>query len=74
MRKLTQPEIVHLIAGEFRCFGLGSLPTPNNPITAAMAERPPMFALGVEVAAVVRRVIELSDYQRTAPPPSGEGR
>lgn len=58
---MTADEITKRIASEFRCFGQGSAADDgNNLIAAATADRPPIFALGVDVQAVVERVIALS--------------
>lgn len=54
----TKEDIATLIAAEFRSFG-GGRRAANNPIAAALEDRPAAFALGVEVQAVVDRVIEL---------------
>ena len=42
---------------EFRCFG-GGFYHPGDPISIALAEKPAAFAAGVDVAEVVRFVLE----------------
>lgn len=54
------------IVQEFRCFGAGSNADRSNPIVHALAERPPVFALGVDVLSVVERVLQLSKQKRRA--------
>jgi hypothetical protein len=46
------------VAREFRCFGAGSPADTSNPIAAALADKPAAFAAGVDVAEVVRFVLE----------------
>lgn len=50
-------QITTAIARRFRCFGSGQA-SIGNPLSAALADGPPMFALGVDVAQVVRAVVE----------------
>jgi hypothetical protein len=57
---MTEKEIVTVITKEFRTFGGGTTPSGFNPIEQWLQDAPPQFAMGVDVAAVVRRVIELS--------------
>jgi hypothetical protein len=54
------------VARKFRCFGAGSPTDTSNPIAAALAEQPTAFAAGVDVADVVRFVLE-----RAAAPDGG---
>jgi hypothetical protein len=58
-------KIVPVIAAEFNSLGTGGS-SDGNPIAAALAERPPMFALGVDIEQVVTRVIQLMAEQRTS--------
>jgi hypothetical protein len=48
-------EITSKITARFRCFGGGR--TEGNPIAAALADKPPMFVAGVDVAEVVSFVL-----------------
>lgn len=56
---MTTEEIVATVAREFRCFGGGQGKDSGNPIAVATAEKPPFFALGVDVRSVVERVVAL---------------
>lgn len=52
-------QIVKDIAANFRCFGKGSRPVVfGNPISDALADKPPQFAAGVDVKEVVDYVIK----------------
>lgn len=50
--------IVNGITAQFRTFGGGSARAVASPISAAMQDGPPVFALGVDVREVVRFVME----------------
>lgn len=50
--------ITRKIGERFHTFGGGRTPTPGNPIAAALKDRPLIFAAGVDVADVVRFVLE----------------
>lgn len=52
--------IVKAVTERFNCFGRGAQTTGLNPIEAAMKDKPPAFALGVDVEQVVRFVLEAS--------------
>lgn len=52
--KLT--EIVEDLAKTFPSFGQGSTPAFNNPISIALKEKPPQFALGVDIQTIVEHV------------------
>ncbi len=58
---MTVQEIVAEVAETFPSFGQGSVATYNNPIATALAERPPMFAMGVDIEQVVRFVLNCKD-------------
>lgn len=49
-------KIVSEVADSFRCFG-GGKANEFNPISIALAEKPPMFAAGVDVRSVVEFVL-----------------
>ena len=51
-------EIVVLTAQAFTTFGGGCVRDTSNPIAMAMQNQPAQFALGVDVASVVRFVID----------------
>lgn len=57
MNDKTVDQITQIVASDFRCFGGGKY-TPNNPLSIAMADKPPMFAGGVDVREVVRTVLK----------------
>lgn len=50
--------IVNGITGRFRTFGGGSPRAVASPISVAMQDGPPVFAMGVDVREVVRFVME----------------
>lgn len=52
--------IVDRVKVAFRCFGDGR-GHGGNPIAAALADMPPQFAAGVDVADVVRFVLEQNE-------------
>lgn len=52
-----RPEIVDAIVKNFRCFGGGRV-SDSNPVAHWTKDAPPMFAMGVDVADVVRFVID----------------
>lgn len=54
----TAEDIATIIGSEFRTFGGGRTST-SNPITAALADEPLQFVVGVDVQDVVNRVLEL---------------
>ncbi len=51
-------EIVAEIAETFRCFGDGVIDAASDPVMAAAAAQQPFFAAGVDIAQVVRFVLE----------------
>lgn len=53
-------DIVSAVAAKFRTFGVGSSgpAVQGNPLASALADKPPVFALGVDVEEVVRFVLE----------------
>jgi hypothetical protein len=53
----TIDEIVAAVAANFSSFGGKSI-TPCNPISAALKDKPPMFAMGVDIEDVVRFVMD----------------
>ena len=56
----NEDDIVAILAHEFPSFGGGTVRSANNPIVHALQDNPPMFAAGVDIAAVVKRTRELS--------------
>jgi hypothetical protein len=56
----NEDDIVAIITHEFPSFGGGTVRSANNPISHALQDKPPMFAAGVDITAVVKRVRELS--------------
>jgi hypothetical protein len=58
---MKEAAIVQRISREFKTFGGEQKPSGFNPLEAWKAGKPPQFALGVDVAAVVRRVLELRE-------------
>ncbi len=52
-------ELTAKVRQNFRCFG-GGLYNPNNPISAALADKPAQFAAGVDVEEVVRFILKHS--------------
>jgi len=56
----NEDDIVAIIAHEFSSFGGGTVRSANYPIVHALQDNPPMFAAGVDIAAVVKRTRELS--------------
>ena len=54
-------DIVEIIASEFRSFGGGVVRSPDNPLSHALRDAPAQFAAGVDIADVVRRVLELNE-------------
>jgi hypothetical protein len=56
----NEGDIVAIIAREFPSFGGGVVGAGDNPISHALRNKPPMFASGVDIATVVKRVRELS--------------
>ena len=63
-----EAEIVSLIQRRFPTFGGESRKQDGNPLTHWLADKPAQFALGVDVAQVVRFVITAHDALRTADP------
>ena len=55
-------KITSTVAKCFRCFGGGNDGGGFNPIAAALAEQPPMFAAGVDVETVVACVLSESGH------------
>lgn len=53
-------QIVNHVAKHFRCFGAGTESNLGNPLSAAMKDKPPCFALGVDVQEVVEFVLKES--------------
>lgn len=53
----TNQAITNAVAKRFRSFGGGDA-TPDNPIAAALADRPPCFAACVDISDVVQFVLE----------------
>lgn len=53
------------VGGQFRCFGNGRV-TPGNPISAALADGPLLFAAGVDVHDVVKLVLKLNKQNESA--------
>ena len=62
---MIKRDIVAKIAAEFRTFGGGRV-DPYNPISLWTQDRPLMFAMGVDVAAVVARVLRLAKAKAKA--------
>tara|TARA_R110000822_G_scaffold110654_3_gene240904 strand:+ start:10685 stop:10912 length:228 start_codon:yes stop_codon:yes gene_type:complete len=58
MKIETKKDIVEVIASEFRGFG-GGKSSEFNPLSSALSDSPPVFALGVSVEDVVKRVLQL---------------
>jgi hypothetical protein len=65
---MTTDEIVAAVKEKFPCFGGGDERVRDNPIAAALKDRPLMFAMGVDVKSVVEFVIDAL----TPPVRSGE--
>lgn len=57
MNEKTVDQITQIIANDFRCFGGGKI-NPYNPLSISLADKPPMFAGGVDVREVVRTVLK----------------
>lgn len=55
---MNTDEIVNAVAESFTCFGKGSQLAQGNPIAHVLKDKPPVFAAGVEVKAVVQFVLE----------------
>lgn len=60
-REVVVRAITEMIADRFGTFGGGRPPTPGNPVSAALKDRPLVFAAGVDVADVVQFVLQLRD-------------
>lgn len=54
----TRRELVEKIAQKFRCFGGGKKSSWENPISKALENKPPQFAMGVDVREVVDFVLD----------------
>lgn len=48
--------LVEACANNFRSFGGGQV-SPNNPISFALADKPPTFAAGVDIREVVEFIV-----------------
>jgi hypothetical protein len=59
-----QQAIVQEVCAVFHTFGGGRRPSGNNPLEAWTADKPPIFALGVDVGAVVAFVVQAADVLR----------
>lgn len=57
---MSVDEITEAVAESFPSFGIGSKANLSNPLSGAMQERPPCFALGVDIKEVVTFVLERS--------------
>jgi len=55
-------QIMNRIKKQFRCFGGGDTRTAFNPIAAALKDEPLQFAAGVDVASVVRVILDESGH------------
>lgn len=55
---MTEAEIALLIAQRFRTFGGGRVQDQSNPVSHWTKDEPLSFAAGVDVAEVVRFVLE----------------
>ena len=56
MREEQIAEIVEMVRKSFRSMGGGEY-TTGNPLSFAMADQPPQFALGVDIKQVVQFVL-----------------
>lgn len=61
MRKDLVSEIIAEIGVRFQTFGGGIVGCQDNPISHALKDRPLQFAAGVDVADVVRCVLEIAE-------------
>jgi len=63
MDEVRIQQITGQIAAQFTTFG-GGRTILSNPLAHALKDQPPMFAMGVEVEAVVRAVLEAAEPAR----------
>ena len=60
-RRMYVADIVERVAEAFPSFGRGSARAWNNPVAAALEDKAPMFAMGVDIEQVVRFVLNCKD-------------
>jgi hypothetical protein len=60
MDNIDIDEITEFIGHRFRSFG-GGQESPNNPVAAALKDRPLQFAAGVDIRSVVEAIVNIAE-------------